>query len=144
MFRNNVLIFAILVSGVSFFSCSQKKEVHHDEEDLNEWAEMDEFHMIMAESFHPFMDSGNVEPAIQNAAAMEELAAKWATSSLPGKVDNDEMKRKLNALKVSTANFKAVVEQSDNTTLGDSLTKLHDLYHSIQESWYGSGERHGH
>lgn len=132
-------------SLIGFLSCTQKKEAHHEhEEDVNEWAEMDEFHMMMAESFHPFMDSGNIEPAKQNAAAMEELAARWATSSLPEKVDNDEMKRKLNALKISTANFKTLVEQNDTTVLGDSLTRLHDLYHSIQESWYGSGEHHGH
>lgn len=145
MFRRIILFLTVVISLIGFLSCTQKKETHHEhKEDANEWAEMDEFHMMMAESFHPFMDSGNVEPAKQNAAAMEELATKWAQSSLPEKVDHDEMKRKLNALKVSTANFKTLAEQNDNSVLGDSLTRLHDLYHSIQEAWYGSGEHHAH
>lgn len=143
MFRKIILFLTVVISLIGFLSCAQKKEAHHEhEEDANEWAEMDEFHMIMAESFHPFMDSGNVEPAKQNAATMKDMAAKWATSSLPGKVDNDEMKRKLNALKVSAANFKAIAERNDTTVLGDSLARLHELYHSIQESWYRAGEHH--
>ena len=83
--RESVLIIFVVVIFV-FHACSVKKEEAHDESktvEIDEWAEMYSFHMIMAESFHPFIDSGNLVPAKQNALAMEELASKWAEAPLP-------------------------------------------------------------
>lgn len=139
-------VFLIVLFGLCV-GCSNKKEDDHtshtDEESiLEEWKEMDSFHMVMAESFHPYMDSGNVAPAKANAAVMEELASKWKSSSLPEKMNNETVKRKLNALQKSTFNFQTVVLQADDKVVGDSLTRLHDLFHSIMEDWYGKHEHH--
>ncbi|HEX5172144.1 MAG TPA: hypothetical protein VFW11_23370 [Cyclobacteriaceae bacterium] len=131
---------------MGMIACSRKNETPKNEQSLgsDEWADMDSFHMIMAESFHPFSDSGNLQPAKEHAAAMEELAAHWASASLPDKVNNDDMKSRLNELKISTANFNTLVADSDDKVLGDSLTKIHDLFHHIMESWHGGGEHHTH
>jgi hypothetical protein len=32
-----------------------------------------------------------------------------------------------------------MADTADEKILGDSLTKIHDLFHHIQESWYGAG-----
>jgi len=141
-------LFLSAVIGSLVMTCSGKKESSAeasvtDEVESDEWKEMDSFHMVMAESFHPFMDSGNVAPAKTNAAAMEDLAAKWANATLPDKVNNEKVKHKLKALQSSTANFKALVREADDKVIGDSLTNLHDLFHSIMESWYSS-EHHDH
>ena len=141
-------LFLSAVMACLVMTCSGKKEnsaessVAH-EGNSDEWKEMDSFHMVMAESFHPFMDSGNVAPAKTNAAAMEDLAAKWANATLPDKVNNEAVKHKLKALQISTTNFKSLVLEADDKVIGDSLTHLHDLFHSIMESWYNS-EHHDH
>jgi hypothetical protein len=100
--------------------------------------------MIMAESFHPFIDSGNLVPAKANAAAMEDLASKWAEESLPAKVDNDHVKQLLIKLKQSTTNFNTMLPDAPDEVLGDSLTSLHNLFHGIQESWYKDEGDHDH
>jgi len=143
----NLVLAMLLVAFV--VTCTNKKinseeSEAHPETDADEWKEMDEFHMVMAESFHPYMDSGNIAPAKENAAMMEKLASKWAVASLPAKMDNDEVKRKLKALQLSTTNFKSIASQADDKVVADSLARLHDLFHSIQESWYGGGEHHNH
>ena len=58
------LFFAVLIA------CGTKKETTATETttdstsaDTDEWKAMDDFHMIMAESFHPFKDSANLAPA---------------------------------------------------------------------------------
>ena len=123
-------------------ACSGKKEsdaVANSEE----WPEMDEFHMVMAESFHPFKDSSNLEPAKANAAEMAKVAEKWAGAALPEKVNTDEVKANLSQLKTDAAAFTAVVQSGDTTKIGESLTSLHDLFHKLQESWYGEkGHKH--
>ncbi len=41
------------------FSCGGK---HEEESDDVEWKEMDDFHMIMADVYHPLKDSNNLAP----------------------------------------------------------------------------------
>jgi hypothetical protein len=123
-------------------ACSGKKESAAVAND--EWPEMDEFHMVMAESFHPYKDSANLEPAKANAAEMARVAEKWAGAALPEKVDNDETKASLAQLKTDAAAFTQIVQSGDTTKIGESLTSLHDLFHKLQESWYGEGKGHKH
>lgn len=124
-------------------ACSGKKDapataaVNNDE-----WPEMDEFHMIMAESFHPFKDSANLEPAKVNAPEMAALAEKWTAAPLPEKVNTDEVKATLEQLKNDAASFAQTVQTGDSVAVGESLTSLHDLFHKVQEAWYGGGKGH--
>ena len=131
-----------IVGAIVATACSGKKDgehVHSTEEVNNdEWKEMDEFHMVMAEAFHPYKDSSNLEPAKQNATSLTASAEKWAAAPLPPKFEeDDEIKFKLNQLKADASKFEEVVKTGDEKAVGESLTKLHDLFHEIQESWYG-------
>lgn len=112
-----------------------------EEAATEEWKEMDEFHTLMAESFHPYKDSSNLEPAKANAALMAAAATKWKNATIPAKVDNEGTTAKLAQLELDALAFQDLVEQNDSTKLGESLTGLHDLFHELQESWY-SGEDH--
>ena len=130
-------------------ACSGKKDVSNEtvsteEVSNDEWPGMDEFHMVMAESFHPFKDSVNLEPAKANAAEMARVAEKWALAALPEKVNNDETKANLEKLKNETAAFVTTVQGTDAIAIGTALTNLHDLFHKLQEAWYGAGEEHSH
>lgn len=128
-------------------ACSGKKENTETEvaTNNNEWPTMDEFHMIMAESFHPYKDSANLEPAKANAAEMSKIADKWAGESLPEKVNSEETKATLAQLQTDAATFVQTVQSGDSTQIAQSLTNLHDLFHKLQEAWYGAGkEEHNH
>lgn len=113
-----------------------------DEPVSEEWIEMDAFHTVMAEAFHPFKDSANLEPAKANAAAMADAATKWKNAALPVKVDNEEVKSRLAQLELDALAFQDLVERNDTTRLAESLTGLHDLFHELQEGWYGGGAGH--
>jgi hypothetical protein len=136
---------ACLAAVLIAFSCASKKEEAGEATAAGEkeWKEMDEFHMVMAEAFHPYKDSANLEPAKLKAGELVSSAEKWAGATLPEKVDNDEMKGKLEELKNESASFVQTVSAGDDKAIGDQLTKLHDLFHTIQEEWYG-GDDHGH
>jgi murein L,D-transpeptidase YcbB/YkuD len=133
----------ILFAFAMVVACSGKKESTEAVANNEEWPEMDEFHMVMAESFHPFKDSANLEPAKANAAEMARVAEKWLNAPLPEKVNNDEIKASLAQLKTDAAAFTQIVQSSDTTKIGESLTSLHDLFHKLQEAWYGEGKGHG-
>lgn len=151
------LLFSTLLAAAVLSACSVKKDSHdehgHDHEHehehehaavlKDEWKEMDEFHMLMADAFHPYKDSANLEPAKAKAAELAASAEKWANATLPDKVNNDKVKAKLEQLKTGTASFVETVKSGDDKMIADELTRLHNQFHEIQEVLYvGHGEHH--
>jgi hypothetical protein len=141
-------LFLAFIWTVALASCSKKEETQAvaEEAEVDEWAEMDSFHMIMAEAFHPFKDSANLEPVKTLAEEMATEAEKWAGATLPAKVDTDEVKALLAKLKTDTRALADKVKASaPNEELGTDLTALHDNFHGIMEAWHKSkGEEHKH
>jgi hypothetical protein len=140
-----VVVFAI--------GCSKKEEHGHEhgadeastETSSDEWKEMDSFHLIMAETFHPYKDSANLEPVKTHAEHLAMEAEKWAGAALPEKVNNDEVKGKIDKLKTDTRALADKVKAAgSDEEIAAQLTAVHDLFHQIQETWYGGhkGEHH--
>lgn len=145
--RKNNLLVLIVVAGLFVFACDKKQteeqasEVTSETADVNEWAEMDAFHMIMAESFHPYKDSANLEPVKRLAEEMAVEAESWAAKELPSKVNNDDMKAKIQQLKSDTRSLADKIKSgASDEEIGTSLNALHDSFHTIMESWNGGGE----
>ena len=140
MYFKNLRNLIFLVTALFLFSCASKKDDahdHHTGEGQNAWKEMDDFHMIMAETFHPYKDSANLEPVKTRAAELMNAADLWASATLPSRVDNETVKSKLLQLKSEAAALAESVKSADDNVIGDQLTKLHDTFHEIQEAWYG-------
>lgn|SRR5690606_8255728 len=135
----SVVVFALLLACAGKQEQAETVVANEDEE----WPLMDEFHMVMAESFHPYKDSANLEPAITNAAEMAALAEKWSNAELPSKVNNDEVKADLQTLKTESAAFAELVQGDDEAAITASLINLHDIFHKLQDAWY-KGEEGGH
>lgn len=142
LFSTVCLVLALFALG-----CGAKKEDHaHDASAEAEWKEMDEFHMIMAETFHPYKDSANLQPVKAQAEELKAAAEKWVQAPLPEKVDNEKVKEMLSQLNAESATLaESVNGGADDAVVGEQLTRLHDTFHRIQEAWYGgNGDGHQH
>ncbi|MFD0998108.1 hypothetical protein ACFQ21_02280 [Ohtaekwangia kribbensis] len=153
--KMRILLFSTLLAAGVLGACSGKKDGHdehgHDHEhehaavSKDEWKEMDDFHLLMADAFHPYKDNKDLEPAKAKAAELAAAAEKWANAPLPEKVNNEEVKSKLQQLKTATASFVETVKSGDDTKIADELTSLHDQFHEIQEVLYvGGHDEHHH
>ena len=133
----------LLLLAISlFFSCSKKDS---GKEEMVEWKEMDEFHMVMADVFHPLKDSGNLEPVKTRADELAASAAKWADAELPAKVDNEKVRGQLQQLKDGTRGLADQIKAgATDEDVQSALTGLHDQFHELQEAWYHEGEHHDH
>ena len=138
----NTFYLALIVTLAAVAACASKKhegheETHADQHGAGTWKEMDDFHMIMAETFHPYKDSTNLEPAKRRATELMLAADEWASATLPERVDNAEVKTKLRQLKSEAAALAERVKSDDDNVIGEQLTRVHDTFHEIQEAWYG-------
>lgn len=129
-----------MASTLLIFACSGEKKGGEEE---TTWAGMDSYHMLMADVYHPLKDSANLAPAKNGAEALAAEAEKWASGVLPEKVDNDEMKARLESLKKSSRAFADKVKtNASDEELAAALTALHEEFHHIMEIWERDGE-HG-
>jgi len=135
--RHFLLFTTLLFIGVFVMACSSS---HHDTNAGNdEWPEMDSFHMTMAEAFHPLSDSGNVEPAIRLIDQLGVDADKWASASIPDKVNNDEMKFKLEKLRTDIHMLAEIIhDNASENQISTAMHTLHDQFHEIMEIWHSS------
>jgi hypothetical protein len=135
---------ALFVLAIIAFACGEKKTETTETTEAKEWKQMDDFHLIMAEAFHPYKDSANLAPAKQMAEDMAISAVQWLDAELPEKVRNDEMKANLKQLNIGSQDLlKLVVDDAADSLIAKSLTDLHDTFHKIQEGWYGGGKKEG-
>ncbi len=128
------------VAAFLMISCASKNTNDTDQKAVASdgvWKEMDDFHMIMAETFHPYKDSSNLEPAKSRADELLKAANEWASAPLPERVDNEEMRSQLEQLRSEAATLAESVRSSDDNVVASHLTELHDTFHVIQEAWYG-------
>lgn len=122
------------ISLLILFSCGGK---HEEESDDVEWKEMDDFHMIMADVYHPLKDSNNLAPIKKQSGELATSASTWATAKLPSKVDNDETKNALAELEDGCKELdKMVKESAPDEDIAKQLTEVHESFHSIMESFY--------
>lgn len=148
MIRRKVIHFFLFIIFGLAVACTARKE-HHENHETNDsatsddtWKEMDEFHMVMAESFHPYKDSADLGPARTKAALLSAAAEKWLNAPLPEKVNNEQVKNRLRQLQIDAQAFVEIAKTGDDKVAGESLTKLHDLFHELQETWYGGHQDH--
>lgn len=134
--------FYFLVLTIALISCGKKE--HHEE--ASNWKELDSFHTLMAEAFHPLKDSGNVEPATRMMDQLATEAEKWAAAPPPEKVNTPEMKEMLNKLKTDLRKLSDDIKDgAPEDQIGTAFFDIHDQFHKIMETWNGEkGEEHEH
>jgi hypothetical protein len=132
---NKILVFGLLLLA----SCSGKEK----KSESTEWKELGSFHKVMADAFHPLKDSGNLAPAKQLASQLADEAEKLASSTLPEKINNEEMKSNLEKLKADSKSLAAVIAKgATDEVVKEKLNSLHDQFHKIMEAASGGHEHH--
>ena len=138
--------FAIgLIMAVLWLSCSTKKgeQSTSASHDPKVWPEMESFHMVMAQAYHPYRDDKNLEPVKSLAENLAKESEKWATAALPGKVNSEQVKAKLEKLRIESRKLADLVKSgATDEQIADALSALHERFHTIMEEWQGGhGEK---
>jgi hypothetical protein len=96
-----------------------------------EWKEKDDFHKVMAQTFHP-LEEGNYAPIKERSQEMYDKAVAWQKSSIPVGINKKKTKKILKKLVKETKalNDKIKAGTTDEIIKAD-LTKLHDIFHEI-------------
>jgi hypothetical protein len=140
--KYKLVALAVLAIGcIALVSCGSKEKKEQKEAasaDSDEWPELDAFHAVMAEVYHPLKDSGNVQVIMARGEELAAGADKLASTKLPAKIDNDETKALVKSLQEGTRRLaNEIKDGAPEDQVGTELEDLHTLFHQVQEAWYG-------
>ncbi len=137
------LVLALL--AFSLTSCAKKEdakpqatEAQKPAPKLEEWAEMEIFHNVMAETFHP-MEDGDMKPILTRAQEMADKAKAWQNSTMPARYApvKDSVNFYLAKLvSESQALADLVAKKAKEEDIKKNLTALHDRYHTVSDFCY--------
>lgn len=97
------------------------------------WKEMEDFHTIMAATFHP-AEEGDLQPVKTRSKELVEKAVAWSRSSVPQGYDAAKTTATLKQLvKGAKEVDKLVKAGASDSKLVTKLTALHDVFHEIME-----------
>lgn len=98
---------------------------------FEKWPEMNVFHEVMAQTFHP-TEENNLEPLKTRSEELMKKAENLLNSNIP---EEYRTKSILNALEIlqskSEALNKLVVAKASDDELKQSIADLHTLFHEI-------------
>ncbi len=99
----------------------------------DEWKELEAFHSVMAETFHP-AEEGDLKPVRENAGDLVAKAKAWQASPIPAGFDKTLTTKSLKTLVAKCKDVQAGVKAKKNDAeLTKLITEAHDAFHTIVE-----------
>jgi len=101
-------------------------------QDEPSWPEMENFHTIMSQTWHP-IESGNFEPIRTRSAELAEAAAAWKKTAIPTEFKAvKDIKKLLKELASETKELnKEIVKGISDEEIKKEMAELHDIFHKI-------------
>lgn len=98
---------------------------------MSDWAELKEFHEVMAQTFHP-SEEGNLKPIRERSGELHKKAVKLSESKIPADFNTPKVIEATKELSAKTKELDELVKKkgtdADVTKL---LTETHDSFHKI-------------
>ena len=96
------------------------------------WTELNNFHEVMAETFHPSED-GNLKPIRERSGEFMQKAKALQNGKIPVSFNTPEVKKSIDDLvRGSVALHQMVLKKSTDKAITVKLKELHDTFHTIQ------------
>jgi hypothetical protein len=99
------------------------------------WKEMDAFHLLMMQTWHPASAKNDLAPARARAGALADAARSWAAAPVPKACDTPANRAALKSLDTESRAFAELAAKPATTdaALKASLKALHDRFEPLEE-----------
>lgn len=121
------IVTIILMSATLIFSSRSQAQ------DKAKWKEMEEFHKVMAATFHP-SEEGKLDPIKDRSQEMVDKAVAWQRSTAPAGYDKKAVTASLRKLVSGAKEINKLVKgKAADDAIKEKLSALHDVFHQIME-----------
>lgn len=100
--------------------------------ELDTWQALNDFHQVMAGTFHP-SEKGDLVPIRNRSGEMAEKAQALLDKPVPASFNTAEIKKSITDLLTGAKELDVMVKShADDKMITGKLNQLHDLFHTIQ------------
>lgn len=98
------------------------------------WKELDAFHALLAETWHPVTKSNDLKPIRAKASALSGAAQAWAASKVPASCDKQPIRDAIAAVAAGSKDIATMVsKQASDSTVKGALEALHTRFEVVEE-----------
>ena len=105
---------------------------HH--EAASGWKELDAFHALMMQTWHPASATNDLAPARAKAGAMADAARAWAAATVPAACDKPDVRATIARLATDSRTLADLAARPETTdaALKLALKALHDRFEVVE------------
>jgi hypothetical protein len=112
---------------------SKTKAEHGGDHAKSAWKELDGYHELMMQTWHPIKEKGDVGPIKVKAKDMFAASKKLAGSKAPKGCDSPNMNIAADSLVLETKSVADLVaNKADDSTISSAMKKLHDKFEVLE------------
>lgn len=97
------------------------------------WQSLKDFHMVMGHTYHAMADNGDFGPIKSRASELTAKAKLLQSSPIPPSFNTPTIKTAIENLVKGSEKLEKIVKKGKEAKIKESLDKLHDTFHQIQE-----------
>ncbi|MCB0806482.1 MAG: superoxide dismutase [Bacteroidales bacterium] len=116
---------------INWDEVSKRYEASVPENIFEMWPELDQFHTVMSQTFHP-SEEGDLDPIKNRSEEMKNAAKKLSDAGIPSELDAEEVRNAVADLVADSDKLhKMVQSEATDEELTKALSGLHDTFHLI-------------
>ena len=105
-----------------------------DHHAMSGWKELDAFHMLMMQTWHPAQGKNDLAPTRAKAGAMADAARAWAAAAVPAACDTPETRSTIARLATDSRALADLAARpaATDAELKAALKALHDRFEHVE------------
>ena len=103
----------------------------HSQEHMSGWKELDAYHMVMMQVWHPAKEKGDLAPIRAQAAKLADAADVWAAAAVPSACDTPANRSNIAKVKAESRALVALASNGTDAEIKAALAALHDRFELV-------------
>jgi hypothetical protein len=108
-----------------------KPAVAHSKEHMSGWKELDAYHMVMMQVWHPAKEKSDLAPIRARAATLADAADVWAAAPIPSACDTPANRANIARVRTESRTLVALASNGTDADVKAALAALHDRFELV-------------
>ena len=108
-----------------------KPAAAHSQEHMSGWKELDAYHMVMMQVWHPAKEKGDLTAIRAQAAKLADAADVWAAAAIPSACDTPANRANIAKVKTESRALVALASNGADADVKAALAALHDRFELV-------------
>ena len=140
---------SVLVASLSFVALSSASAQHehppvkvekdkpaaattgHTKEHMSGWKELDAYHMVMMQVWHPAKEKGDLAPIRAQASKLADAADVWAKAAVPSACDTPDNRSNIAKVQTESRALVTLAASGSDADLKAALAAVHERFELV-------------